>query len=479
MIKISGVKEAKTLSLFPDLTAKIENDRFMRDEIHLAKYPLCVFSKTKPDSIVTFRPRPDVEVALISNPEADSQIPRGRHLDYLYAMLYLLAERTHYTFNRNTILFYATEALNVANKLRNAEEYRTLYEAIHYYRWMGIKSTVLKTIFGNDVKQITDVVSIIQNYTIINGARKGRKKDYEVDPSGYYKVVFSDFIMDNLRSIEMSKKLNFSFMMKLSSPICKRYYRLLDVWKYEESVASHPQVRVEREISDIAWQLPLANHKDPSIIRRTIDPLHKELIDLKYLHNVEYVRRSGRMRVAFCFSEFTTEQAVIYTELMQRDVNETVARAVALNDDPYQVMEVIRYYDFKKKEKNVNAAYLYSILKSPNWESIRKCLEEQDKREVASKAEKDSQRKNKMIMVYLQHIESKIDETLSALSEKEQKEIRKLAKTKVEGQPRITARSYEISVDMAIREIIQAQMKIPHFDDWYISNKNLLEQCCL
>jgi len=132
MIKISGVREAKTLSLFPDLTAKIENDRFMRDEIHLAKYPLCVFSKTKPDSIVTFRPRPEVEVALISNPEADSQIPRGRHLDYLYAMLYLLAERTHYTFNRNTILFYATEALNVANKLRNAEEYTALYEAIHY-----------------------------------------------------------------------------------------------------------------------------------------------------------------------------------------------------------------------------------------------------------------------------------------------------------------------------------------------------------
>ena len=61
-------------SLFPEAIKK-SNDRFMREEIHLAKYPLCLFSNKEKKTVVIFYPIPGVEWKLMANKAAESEIP--------------------------------------------------------------------------------------------------------------------------------------------------------------------------------------------------------------------------------------------------------------------------------------------------------------------------------------------------------------------------------------------------------------------
>ncbi len=77
-------------TLFPELASKEkkEVDKYIRDDLNFAKHPLCVFSPTE-EKVVTWKPTPDTTWQLISNPDAGSKLPSGRHLDYLYAMIYL------------------------------------------------------------------------------------------------------------------------------------------------------------------------------------------------------------------------------------------------------------------------------------------------------------------------------------------------------------------------------------------------------
>lgn len=461
-------------SLFPEYQKK-KTDKFMRDELNLAKYPLCLFSNKEKKTSVTFYPAPGVQWMIIANKEAGSDIPLGRHLDYLYAMLYLLAESTQYKFDDNTIYFTFHNLIITAGKIPNKEEFRTAMEALINYKWLGIKSTLFKFWDEKEIKSVNEAISIIQSYTIIGGLKRGKKKKVEDDPNGYCKVVFSDYIVKNLQSMEMSKKLNFSFLLRLNTPMCRRYFRLLDAWKEEEGISGRNITVLEREIREVATQIPISDTVNPSVIRRRIDPLHKRLMELNYLKDVKYEKTNGVTKVFWYFSEYTVDQILAYDELCKRGVSELAAKNIVLKENIERVMDCIRYYDIKKEDKKdkkeIHPGYLISILQDPDHDLIKKTIYEHNQRAEVRRREADFIKEKEARMIYEQHVETKLRDAIKKLSKKEMDALKTEAEEMMIDTPKnIRKESYNISLKMAINEIMRERLKLPTFDEWYEKN---------
>lgn len=465
-------------SLFPEYQKK-ETDKFMKDDLNLAKYPLCLFSNKEKKTSVTFYPAPGVEWKIIANKEAGSCIPLGRHLDYLYAMLYLLAESTQFKFNDNTIYFTFQNLMLTAGKKPNKEEFITANEAIINYKWLGIKSTLFKFWDEKEIKSINEATSIIQSYTIIGGIKKGKKKKIEDDPNGYCKVVFSDYIVNNLQSLEMSKKLNFSFMLRLSTPMCRRYFRLLDAWKDEEAISAGNITVLERDIREVAAQIPISDCVNPSVIRRRIDPLHKKLIELNYLRDVKYEKINGSTKVFWYFSEYSVDQILAFEELRKRGVSEVAAKNIALKENIDKIMDCIRYFDIQKEEKkkkenkDIHAGYIISILQDTDYELIRRTIYEHDKKEEIRRRETAFIKEQKATMMYEHHMEARIEEALKKLSEKELAALKKEAETRIQNiGGSFKKEAYNMSLKVEMKDIIREMLNIPSFEEWYKQNSS-------
>jgi len=461
-------------SLFPEAIKK-SNDRFMREEIHLAKYPLCLFSNKEKKTVAIFYPIPGVEWKLMANKAAESEIPVGRHLDYLYAMLFLLSEDTQYRFDRNTIYFTLNSLVLTAGKSPCKPEYDIAREAIKNYKWLGIKSTLFRVWEDDEPKAVERTISIIQDYTIIEANKKGRKASFEEDPRGYCTVIFSDYIMKNLRSLQMSKRLNFTFMLKLGSPLARRYFRLIDAWKEEEAGDGKDITVMEKDINEIATQIPIQDGSHDVYIKRRIDPVHAKLQGLHYLKRADYVKNGKSTKVLWFFSDFNAHEALAFNELTRRGVSETASRNFILKDrmPVEKVMECIRYYDIiceqkKKENKAIGPSYLAKVLNDTDYELVRttihkhKRLEEMRRREEAFIKEEEAR------LLYENFCYRKIQEEMSKLSEDEQFSLKEEAIASADKMNKYkTVETNKTAIAIAMAEIMRKRINLPKFREWY------------
>jgi len=466
-------------SLFPEDIKKC-NDKFMREEIHLAKYPLCLFSNKEKKTVVVFYPIPGVEWKLMANKAAESEIPIGRHLDYLYAMLYLLSEDTQYRFDRNTIYFTLNRLVLTAGKSPCKPEYDIAREAIKNYKWLGIKSTLFKVWEDEEPKTVERTISIIQDYTIIEANKKGRKASFEEDPSGYCTVIFSDYIMKNLRSLQMSKRLNFSFMLKLGSPLARRYFRLIDAWKEEEALYGRDITSMEKDINEIAAQIPIQDGTHDVYIKRRIDPVHDKLQELHYLKRADYIKNGKSTKVLWLFSDFDSHEALAFNELTRRGVSEIASKNFILRDGiPVQkIMDCICYYDIvceqkKKENKAIGPSYLVKVLNDTDYELVRTTLDERNKMEEARRREENFIKEEEARLLYENFCYRKIQEEMSKLSEDERSRLKEEATSSAEKMNKFkTVETIKTSISIAMIEIMRRRINLPTFEDWYKDTSN-------
>ncbi|MEW6002248.1 MAG: hypothetical protein AB1638_06325 [Nitrospirota bacterium] len=478
-MKKNNQKTEREFSLFPDAIKK-NNDKFMREEIHLAKYPLCLFSNKEKKTVVVFYPVPGVEWKLMANKAAESDIPIGRHLDYLYAMLYMLSEDTQYRFDRNTIYFTLNRLVLTAGKSPCKPEYDTAREAIKNYKWLGIKSTLFKVWEDEEPKTVERTISIIQDYTIIEANKKGRKASFEEDPSGYCTVIFSDYIMKNLRSLQMSKRLNFSFMLKLGSPLARRYFRLIDAWKEEEALYGRDITSMEKDISEIAAQIPIQDGTHDVYIKRRIDPVHKKLQQLHYLKRADYIKNGKSTKVLWFFSDFNSHEALAFNELTRRGVSEIASKNFILRDGiPVQkIMDCICYYDIvceqkKKENKAIGPSYLVKVLNDTDYELVKITIHERKKMEEARRREEALIREEEARMLYENFCYRKIQKEMSRLSEGEQFRLREEATAAADKINKYKiVETNKTSMAIAMAEIMKRKINLPTFEDWYKSKGN-------
>jgi len=477
-LKRKNETSERNYSLFPE-TVKKSNDRFMREEIHFAKYPLCLFSNKEKKTVVAFYPIPGVEWKLIANKDAESEIPIGRHLDYLYAMLYLLSEDTQYRFDRNTIYFTLNRLVLTAGKSPCKPEFDTAREAIKNYKWLGIKSTLFKVWEDEEPKTVERTISIIQDYTIVEANKKGRRFRFEEDPSGYCTVIFSDYIMKNLRSLQMSKRLNFSFMLKLGSPLARRYFRLIDAWKEEEAVDGKNITVLEKDISEIATQIPIQDGTHDVYIKRRIDPVHDKLQELHYLRGADYKKDGKSTKVLWFFSDFNTHEALAFNELSRRGVSEIASKNFILKDriPIAKIIDCVRYYDIVCKEKKkdnraIGPSYLVKVLNDTDYELVKQTIHEHDKREATRRREEAFIREEEARLLYENFCYRKIQEEMGKLSEDEQSRIKEEATVSAGKINKYeNSKTNKISVTIMMVEIMKRKINLPTFEEWF-KNKN-------
>ena len=140
-----------------------------------------------------------------------------------------------------------------------------------------IRSTFFKIYDCTSIKSLNEDISPIQHYAVLGrGFEKGRKKKLDDSKDGHVAVTFSDYFIANLRSSELSKALNFTFMRKLSTALGRRYFRLIGMRKAKESNNKGDLDFIEKEIFEIGKLLPLFDYQYASTVKRHIDPVHCE-----------------------------------------------------------------------------------------------------------------------------------------------------------------------------------------------------------
>ncbi len=389
----------------------------------------------------------------------------------------MFGESTYYKFDTNTIYFSLNELVTAAGKKRTKEEYQTALDAINNYRWLGIKSSLLKTVQDGKEKFVNEAIGIIQHFTIVGGIKKGRKKSSDADQTGRVKVVFSDYTVNNLRSSELSIRLNFSFMMRLSSPLAKRYFRLLNALRSEREPHNEKIFVLDMDIKQIANLIPikLMDYNDLWRFKRTVDPIHQEFRDMEFIRKWEYKRENSAVKVAWYFSEYSAEQAVVYMELLKRGVSQSAASKTALTKEPEEVMDYIRYFDIKKREKTCTPGFLVKIINNPDHDLIKTYLKDYGEKQKHVKREEAYLKEGNLQMMYQQDQDSSAENYLKKLNSEEKKEILRAANERVQNRKYITKKSRDIAVDLEMKSIIAEKMRFPSFEEWRKRNEKNLD----
>ena len=477
-MKKKDIKKDDTgFSLFPDIIPQSQTpkDKFIRDELNIAEFPFALFGKKRPKDPYKrlFPLDSNTSISVVGNKEEGVEIIYAGDLDYLYGLMDMLFEQTRY--QDETIYFTVNQLIIKAGKAHNQEEYTRALRILKKLRWVIIKTTAFRTVDekSKEVKQITENLSILQNFTVIGGVlKRGRRQPLEESTHGYCKVEFSKFFLRNLQSEEMSTPLNLSFMMKLSTPLARRYFRMINSWKNREPNASESCI-ISRDLRDIARRIPLSDSHNPSVIMRRLNPVHEELKALKFLSEVKYIPgHNGSYNVSYVFSKYSVEQACALFELTKRGISSVIAENVIAEQALDFIMDVIKYYDIRSKTQNLQPGYIISTLRDATPESIKKFLDNHFQSERIEKEKARASERETLKMVYEQDVQQSLEEAFDALSEKDRSSLLDEADTQTPQYGSV--RSRKLAVEATALLTLKTKMDIPSFEEWYDKRKNLL-----
>lgn len=462
-------REDPNYSLFPDLKVKkAANERIIRDELNIAEYPIAILAKHTNKNKLTIKLDPNREWTLVGNKEVGG-LPCAHNLDYFYVLLDMLYEQTG--FEDKVIYFTIYELIRRAGKEPSKNEYRRAIESLEKYRWLIIRSKTFKVLDENEaeIKFLNEDISLIQHYSILGGLGKGRKKKIDESTDGYCMVIFSDYFISNLRSKELSKKLNFTFMMKLSTPLGRRYFRLIDMWKEITNMEDDLSF-LEKDIFEIGKLLPLSDHKYVSTIQRYINPVHEELKKLNYLRDVNYVKKNGTTFVQYIFSPFNIEQTLAMDELIQNGIAPAVAQNFALNYDPHFILDVLRYAKIKSKKQSIKPGYIVKTIQEGNHQTIKSFIDNYYEENRKKRRKSEYLAKEKALLFYNQYLDSEIDKMINELTDAEKEKLTKEVRTNM--AQFASEKTKNLAIEGAIRTYLKGKLVLPSFDEWNEQNRD-------
>lgn len=467
--KKKNTHKPSTGELFPGFKDKYPKSRIVREDINVGEYPIAVVRQPNKGHMHVIELNDSHRWILVGS-EMVGGLPELHHLDYFYALVELLYERTR--FETGEIYFTIHELILRAGKHVNKREYARALEALQRYRYLIIRSEVFRVAVGDKVKTIKEDISLLQYFSLVSGAlTKGRKKAPEDSLDGYATVTFSEHFMANLRSDFVSKELNYAMRMRLSTPLARRYFSLIDSWRYSESKeAGHDVEEVVRDVFTVGRMLTLSeNYKHPSLITRVLTPMHNELIELNYLQDYKYEKENGATYVRYVFSKFSTSETIAYDELLRKHVSHAMAEKLVKENDPRFILDVVAYCTLKGK---TDAAYIIQTIRMASRESIESFLAKQREKEKKQRMAEQEKMKDKLRKIYEQEKEAMLDEYISGLPKKKREALEHEAREKV---PNIGLgpTGIQLSVEGHLREIARANVKLPSFDEWLAENEGI------
>jgi hypothetical protein len=488
-----GDKEPEPNYLFPDMGhTQTPEDKVLRDELHLATLPLAYFpgKRGKKQLYELTIPIDEFKHVKLVGAKSVGGIPQGHDLDYLYAAIEILYEQTQ--FMDDTIYFLITDLIEKAGRKKSQDEIQRAIQAITRYRYLIIQSNAIRRIKDDGKEEFSrDDISYIQHFSIVGeGLRRGRKRKLDATLSGYCKVIFTKFFMQNILSKELSKPLNYSLMMKIKNPKGKKLFRMIDAFRVLEGFIddSHHEL-VSKNIFDIARRLPLTDSEISKFayIKRSLDPLHEELKGLHYLSDYFYKDENGNVNIVYVFSKFTTDQASAYNELIAKGITANVAENLVISGShtPEKILDVIRYYEYKKEEtdtskghKKIDPGYIITTLSKCDHEWIKSYLGKKQEEKQHQRVQDEFKVREKLKMFYELDIESAVDKHLKQLSKEDLASLKDKARViYTRGNPPkyISEQIASDAIEGIVRTILRKGIETPSFEKWLTDNKERLK----
>lgn len=461
----------------------VPQPRDTRDELNLALMPLAQFpGKRSAETIYELTmPIDDVRQVRLLSSKAGGGIPQGPDQDYLYAMMDMLYEQSH--FQEDTIYFFVTELILRADREVSQEEIKRALRAIRRWRHLVVQSSAMQVVDDSGkAKYSEDEISYIQHFAIVGDTlRRGRRKYNDTSMDGKCMVVFSKYFMKNIVSDVMSKPLNYHLMRKLKNPKSKKLFRVIDAYRYLEGHIGEDHYEiVSKDLIELARRIPLSENelKYISTIKRSIDPIHAELKELSYINDFYYKEMDKRIHIIYVFSKFRTDQASAFNELIGRGITRKAAEELVLAHSPEKIFDCLKYCDYKKQEKPITPGYIRTTIIESSHDWILDFLSKKQGEERREAIKNEFKTREKMKMFYDIDVENLITHSLEKCAPKDLQALREAAIKQLDssGAPSLGSKnSREGAIESYMRLILRQDIHLPTFDEWLTLNQKKYE----
>ncbi len=455
-------------SFLPDLvkSQSVGPARDIRDAINFAEFPLAIFGSRQNTKGVyeatIYRDGSGLEITVSGNKDKGIEIFYGWDLDYSYGLISMLHDE--HRVGPRELLFPFEHWIERANHTATGPEYRMANRFLEKARHVVISKSCPVVDSKGEMKLVKEVFPpIVEYYAIVGGLRKrGRKRFLDETKTGYCWVVFSEWAINHLLHEELSTPLNFDFMMKIPTPLGRRYFRLINCIRNRGGADE-----ITRHLQDVAARIPLSD-RNPSHIKRNLDPTHEELKKLNYLKGVEYGSDGRIPLITWRFSKFGVDQALAIQELVSRGVAFQKASEFAGAKPVKFILDVTRLFDFLKKGKEVSSAgWIVKIIETAEPSSIDLSLEKYKEETRKRRASLEVRQKVSLLDHYTREIQDKVAEAKNKLTPSEMAGYEARAMANVHKNSACLGDwAYKLSLESAVDDLIRNDLKIPSFEEW-------------
>jgi hypothetical protein len=262
-----------------------------KDEMNLAEFPFALLAKRVGEGRKTIEViqegrdaagRPVRQEWLVTGSDRFG-LPLAADDEVYVALMKLLRDNQ---FAERTVRFTVAQLLRTMHSTMSKRDYERIAASLDRLSGVLIRS---KNAFWNHAQRcyVTEAFHLLDSYRLTHG---GSGRDLS-------EVTFSEFLFGSIQAGYV-KNLDVEFYFSLSTPLTRRYYRLLDKHRYRGRV-------YEIELRRLAHKLPLHDEYE-SQLKRRLDPVHREFIERGFLAAADY--RPGASGETIVQLRFTRSQ---------------------------------------------------------------------------------------------------------------------------------------------------------------------------
>jgi hypothetical protein len=395
-----------------------------KDELNLAEFPIAALADRVPHGQLSMvfedqleqREGPPIVRRLTITGSPKNGLPTALDDEIMVGLIQLTKRRNNFTDPKVTFSRY--ELIELLGWPQSGTSYQRIEEAL--YRWVGVVLMYENAWWDNTAKSwVDETFHILDNVTLYDRERRKlagrtmasnskRSPDQRVGNAPlplssfrWNEVIFRSFQAGNL------KQLDLEFYLGLRLPTTKRMFRFLDKRFYRRE-------RIDFDLKTFAYShIGLSPSYAPTELKRRLKPALEELEEKGFLEPLlaeeRYSYKSkGQWRILFIrgsndrdieTTEYNTESANLISSLVERGVNNRIAKTLVNRGVHSRIRTKIEVYDWliqngdKRISKN-GAGFLVTSIRS-DYGDPSEYLAKAD-RVVTERSKTDAEQKRKV-----------------------------------------------------------------------------------
>jgi Replication initiator protein A len=274
----NAMKKAPFVQLPLPLSPDTSEGQIGKDEMNLAEFPFAVLSRRVVEgqkTIEVIQEGRDTQGRIVQQEWLVTGsdrfgLPVAADDEVYVALMKLLRDSQ---FSSRTVRFSVAQLLRIMRSSTGKRDYERIEQSLDRLTGVLIRS---KNAFWNHAskRHVTEAFHLLDSYRLTRGVAACELSE----------VTFSEFLFSSIQTGYV-KNLDIDFYFSLSSPLARRYYRLLDKHRYR---SRHYEIELQR----LAQKLPLQDPYVSQLCRR-LDPVHAEFVQCGFLEAAEYRTAPG------------------------------------------------------------------------------------------------------------------------------------------------------------------------------------------